>query len=582
MRLHWPFALVASLALALVLTNLGSDYLWEDEGDTAVLGLSILKSGVPKAWDGVTFTDSDRGLRLNDDLVMVSHPWVQYYLAAGSFLVFGENAFAARLPFALAGWATILLAYIFVWRVTANRWAAFCAAALTVSSVQFLLYSRQCRNYSINMLFSCWLIWVFLRMKSWKGCMLFALAAIVLFHTHPLGIVSVGVLGILTLIYPPFAPQRRWFWFALPLILVLTLPWLLLAKAGYTQQTLLVRSVPHFFLRMVQYVIECASVAPLIGIIILLATWLIYRAYAAREAIPQDRRLTFAKSEADFFVVTFATLFFYGLAMAMTQTSGTLRGLGLRYTPAVIPLMAMTAGILIVKISRARPAIWIPLLLIFSFTKLGQLTSWASWSHGFARASESVAVCVPTKAVDCFLNTEQLLFMNDLWRENPGSVAQACKFLQTYARPGDVLITNYEWEPLYFHTRLPQALKIFPDYPVYEAARRKGLPDYVFGVDHPRWVVWRVYWEVYWNAYQGYRWSDVRRQILAQGGRLKQVAEFDETIWENRENIPFRRFADGIYLYPWTDKLPPVAIFRVDWPDDPGDGSQNGPAGTVN
>ena len=262
MRLHWPFALLASLALALLLINLGSDYLWADEGDTAVLGLSILKSGVPKAWDGVTFTDSDRGLRLNDDLVMVSHPWVQYYLAAGSFLVFGENAFAARLPFALAGWATILLVYVFVWQITANRWAGFCAAALTVSSVQFLLYSRQCRYYSITMLFSCWLIWVFFRMKSWKDCALFALAAILLFHTHPLGIVSVGVLGILTLIYPPFAPQRRWFWLALPAILSFTLPWLLLAKSGYTQQTDVVRSVAHFFLRFVQYLIECASVTP--------------------------------------------------------------------------------------------------------------------------------------------------------------------------------------------------------------------------------------------------------------------------------------------------------------------------------
>ena len=76
-RLHWPFAVLASLALALLLTGLGSDYLWEDEGDTAVLASNILKYGVPKAWDGVTFIDSDRGARDNDDLVMVSHPWMQ-------------------------------------------------------------------------------------------------------------------------------------------------------------------------------------------------------------------------------------------------------------------------------------------------------------------------------------------------------------------------------------------------------------------------------------------------------------------------------------------------------------------------
>ena len=268
--LHWPFAVLATLGLALLLTGLGSDYLWEDEGDTAVLASNILKYGVPKAWDGVTFIDSDRGARDNDDLVMVSHPWVQYDVAAASFLVFGENTFSARLPFALAGWLTILLVYAFVWRTTANRWAAFCAAALMVLSVQFLLYCRQCRNYSLSMLLTCWLFWIFFRMKSARGCALFAVAAILLFHTHPIGIVPVGVLGILTLIYKPFAPQRRWFWLASPAILILTLPWLALARGGYSENTQQVQSVGQFFERVAQYLLECASVTPLIGSIVLL------------------------------------------------------------------------------------------------------------------------------------------------------------------------------------------------------------------------------------------------------------------------------------------------------------------------
>ena len=62
--MHWPFAVLATLGLALLLTGLGSDYLWEDEGDTAVLASNILKYGVPKAWDGATFIDSDRGARI--------------------------------------------------------------------------------------------------------------------------------------------------------------------------------------------------------------------------------------------------------------------------------------------------------------------------------------------------------------------------------------------------------------------------------------------------------------------------------------------------------------------------------------
>src|SRR5207302_7982891 len=143
LREHSPFVVMAVLAAALIFTSLGSDHLWEDEGDTAALASNILKFGVPKAWDGAAFLDSDHGARLNRDLIMVTHPWVQYYLAAGSFLVFGENTFAARFPFTLAAWMSIFLVYVFVWRSTGNRWAAFSASALLVLSVQFLLYARQ-------------------------------------------------------------------------------------------------------------------------------------------------------------------------------------------------------------------------------------------------------------------------------------------------------------------------------------------------------------------------------------------------------------------------------------------------------
>ena len=571
-RWHWPFALLAALGLALLLTNLGSDYLWADEGDTAVLASSIVKFGVPKAWDGVTFTDSDKGARDNSDLVMVSHPWVQYYVAAAAFFVLGENTFSARLPFALAGWLTILLVYAFVWHITANRWAAFCAAALTVLSVQFLLYSRQCRNYSLNMLLTCCLFWIFFRMKSARSCVLFALAAILLFHTHPIGIVPVAVLGILTLIYRPFALQRRWFWFAVPAIIVFTLPWFLLAHGGYAENTEILRSLGQFFDRFTQYLIECASVTPLIGVIILLLICLV----RSRRESPKEGNGKATKSgpipkfleerEAALLLVTFMTLLFYGLAMAMTQSSNLLWYLGIRYTPAMIPLMAMIAGILIAKIGRGKVAISLPLLLIFGFTTLAQLTPWTCFVEKVALPDRDyfVGAHVPAKSIDLFFGTGQLLFIGDLWHDNPGTVAKTCQFLRQQAKPGDVLIANYCWEPLYFHTRLPQGMKILPGYPVSEAARRQGLPEYVFGVDHVRWVVWRPVW----GGYQGYFGREVSRQIFAQGGRLTKVAEMAETRWENREDIHFRRFFGDRYLFPWPEKLPPCSIFRVDWPDD--------------
>lgn len=561
---HWPFALLATLGLWLVLANLGSDYLWEDEGDTAVLASNILKFGVPKAWDGVTFTESDKGARLNNDLVMVSHPWAQYYVAAGSFLLLGESTFAARLPFALAGWLTIVLAYVFVWRITGSRATAFSAAALLVLSVQFLIYCRQCRNYPLNMFVTCGLIWSFFRMRSARQSVLFALVAILLFHTHPIGVVPVGVLGILTLIYRPFCEQRRWFWFALPVILIFTLPWLFLAHTGYRENVDRLQSVTQLFGRFVQYLIESASVTPLIGcavlLLILWATrWRIEKKPARAEVSPE-------KNEAALVVVTFALLFCYGLPIALTERSNSIWGAGLRHVPALIPLMAMTAAILIARVSRGRTALWLPLLLVFGLTKLAQLTPWAFGDRKLPvpkPGTEFIALHGATKVRDSFLCGEDLMFLRDLWKENPGTVAHTCKFLRQFAQSDDKLISNYGWESLYFYTRLPQALKILPSFPIYEVARRKGLPSYVFEVDHVRWIVWRLAWE----GYEGYRWREVEAEILAKGGRVTQVAEFNETCWENRETIFSRRFAGNKYVYPWPESFPPAGVFRVDWPD---------------
>src|SRR5262249_40368926 len=80
--------------------------LWEDEGDTVVFARQILATGLPTAWDGRTFLDSDFGFRvephaLGRDFVMVGTPWLPFYVTAGSFAVFGESERAARLPFAL-------------------------------------------------------------------------------------------------------------------------------------------------------------------------------------------------------------------------------------------------------------------------------------------------------------------------------------------------------------------------------------------------------------------------------------------------------------------------------------------------
>ena len=573
LRFRWPLAVLAAVGFLLIFTNLGSDYLWEDEGDTAVLASNILKFGVPKAWDGGAFLDIDHGARLNSSLVMVLHPWVPYYLTAGSFLVFGQNTFAARLPFALAGWFSVLVSYLLVWRITASRVSAFCAAALLMLSVQFLLYARECRYCALNMLLICGLLWSFFRMKSGGGCALFVLIAVLFFHTHPYGVAPVAALGGLSLVYKPFLAQRRWMGLAAPAIAVLTVPWLALSPNGVRANTAPLQSVGEFFERFTQAVIECTSVTPFIGTIVLFLIYLIWarlrrtrRSPVAEQVDRVSEGLT--TSEAALVLSVFVIVLFYIVAMAITQSSDMLWRFGMRYASAVLPLVAMASGILIAKISRGSVTIWLTLLLLFSLTKIGQLTPWMFWNrnqNGEIRAGEySVAAHVPLRVSEYFFGTGLSKFVRDLWRKNPGTVTAVCKFLRENAKPGDVLIVNYGMEPIYFHTRLPQALGILPGYPVYQSARRLGLPEYVFGVDHVRWVVWRSAWE----GFPGYTIDQVLRQIVQLGGRRTNVLEMEETVWENREDIHFHRFSDGTYLFPIDQTFPPSHIVRVDWPNE--------------
>lgn len=563
--------LLTFFAAFLLFTNLDGEYLWSDEGDTAVLATSITKYGVPKAWDDVTFTDSDFGKRLNKNLVMVSHPWLQYYVTAASFLVFGETTFAARFPFALCGLLTIILSYALTLKLTQNRLMAISTVILLVLSVQFMLLSRQCRNYSLNMLMTCLLVMQFYRLNSWRNCILFAIAGILLFHTHPVGVAPIAALGLLTLVHKPFFNFRKWFWWSVPIMVCFTVPWFFLASAGYSENTETLKELKMLTPRLLQFGIECASVTPLIGVIVLFIVVKVRH----RKSLPARKQKgpvteAFSRDEKSLMILILAILAAFAGVMAVTQSRATLWTVGVRYTPVVIPLCAILSGLLIVKVSRTNWRIWVGLILVFGFTKLARIIPWGSFldepSAAYGPREKFVSLHVPEETQDRLLRTAQFSFLKSLFQKNPGTTAQICEFLKKNASPDDILITNYDWEPIYFHTRLPQGLKILPDYSIYPAAKEKDLPDYVFGVDGVKWIVWRRSW----GPYRGHDCDQILEALANAGIPVEHVATLPETLWENRENIHFRRFPGNDYKFPWYQNLPDALIFKVNWPEAAG------------
>jgi hypothetical protein len=557
---------VALIATFLLFTNLHRPYLWADEGDTAVLASSIVRNGVPSAWDGTTFTDSDYGTRLNDSLVMVRHPLLQYYLTAASFAVIGETAFAARLPFALLALATILLVYLLVFHVSRDERAALAASVLLTLSVQFLLYGRQSRYYAATAFLSVLLVFVFLHMRSWLGTIAFTVVALLLFQSHPMGLAPAVGMAVLTLAHKPFAEQRKWFWRAAPVIGLLAVPWLRLSISSYVDRLSGMADAETYVARIAQFGVETASVTPVIGAI---GLWLLLRRRArngGRRKSPSGEapRANPALPERSFQLLLLAAVVSCGLGVAATQTRETIFTTGLRYSAAVIPFVMMMTGLLAARMSRGRWPVWIAVVLVLGFTKLGRVTPLTFWEEStpLRHLDAFVTFHNPERLVDRIFRTGQIGYVQGLFARNRGTVARIAEYLGRYSGPNDIVITNYAWEPLYFHTDLPQGLKILPSYPIWDEAQALHLPPYVFSTQGVRWVVWRRAW----GAYRGHDIEAILRQITERGAVVTPATEIAETVWENRENVHFRRFPGNRYVFGWFDAVPSTVIFRVDWP----------------
>jgi 4-amino-4-deoxy-L-arabinose transferase-like glycosyltransferase len=184
---EWAAALaIAGLAAGLLLANLGNQYLWQDEAQTALLARSILRFGVPVGFDGLNSFSQELGIEYGPDAVWKWHTWLSFYAVAGSFALLGADTLPARLPFALCGLAAVVL----TWRVGRELWgdprAGLCSALLLALSVPFLILCRQSRYYALASLLSLLGLWAYTRVGSGSRrapLALFATATL-LFHTH--------------------------------------------------------------------------------------------------------------------------------------------------------------------------------------------------------------------------------------------------------------------------------------------------------------------------------------------------------------------------------------------------------------
>ncbi|UCC77937.1 MAG: glycosyltransferase family 39 protein, partial [Anaerolineales bacterium] len=151
-RFIWLLLIAATV---LLLARLDNIYLWQDEAETALLSQRLRTYGLPLAFDGRNLIrQAPQDVQYTSDYVWVYHPWLPFFFTAVSFSLFGATTFAARLPYALAGLATVLLLYHSTRRHFRDQRVAILASTFLLLCVPFLLHARQCKYFPFAALFT--------------------------------------------------------------------------------------------------------------------------------------------------------------------------------------------------------------------------------------------------------------------------------------------------------------------------------------------------------------------------------------------------------------------------------------------
>jgi mannosyltransferase len=173
-RAWWPFALLILLAAALRLGTLNLQSFWYDEAFTPV---HVLHASL--------------GATLRAFVRTENTPPLWYVAIWGFARVFGTGEVALRLPSALAGIATVPVAWGIGWelagRGVSGRRAAILTAALVACNPLFVWYSQEARAYAFFVLFAALALLCVLRADREpmpRRCALFALAGALALLSH--------------------------------------------------------------------------------------------------------------------------------------------------------------------------------------------------------------------------------------------------------------------------------------------------------------------------------------------------------------------------------------------------------------
>jgi 4-amino-4-deoxy-L-arabinose transferase-like glycosyltransferase len=426
-------ALLLLVSAVLIFTRLDDRDLWEDEAENALLGERVLTYGIPIARDGVNTISQGCGYDATENYLWTYHAWLPMYLVAASFELFGVSTLAARLPFAILGWLSVLSIYVLARRLYGDRILALLAATFVALSVPFLLHVRQSRYYAIAVIAAVWMIYFFVGLvEDRRGALIgFLAASTAMFHAlHPLWAATVVGLMIGSLVLPV-----AWTALARPIIgialtLVANVTWVaiygsgwLVAFAARKQDSVLTRArttlwgVVEYASRLDIYVLPAV-------LILAFVVWLLVRGRS--ETLPS--------------VAFRTTVFLFISAIVCLGCVSVLPFAFFRYMLTALPALAIVEAYMLRTMFARRPIVVAALSVLLVGTDV---------LHGWSRFALA-KLSFPRPAIGSPLRS----YVGELTNDYVGPTKAIVTRLRRDAKPGDVVFISYGDLPLRFYTRL--------------------------------------------------------------------------------------------------------------------------------
>lgn len=538
---------ILSLAVIFLFVNLGDIKLWQDEAETAFLGRSVIKYGVPKAWDGKNLISSLNGADFNKNFIWTWHPWAQAYFVAFSFSFFGESSFSSRLPFALVGFLTIFFLYLFSLRLTNDNKIALLSSFFLTISLQFILYSRQCRYYSLLAFSVIFIVYSFYKLQTRTGIILFILSSTLLFHSNFLPFFPT-ILGlfIFLIISKNQRKKIKYFLFCSIIIFFLTIPWLIYAK-GFSQGVSLLGKGggPSFIAQEYDLLkIVNENVFPLI--FILFALYFSLKKNTGHREVYQL-----------LLIIIISNLLF------LPYISYAQKIIGMRYAVGLLPLFSFLSALVVKTLIDYKKWLGIFIFLILILTNI--LNSFPNIIFKTA----SIPFRNNIKTEDLKLEFKKMLFgkkiysdfLYELTHSYKGPVDGIVEFLNKYGKREDTVLTNYESAPILFYTNLnivyviSNKAEFYNSIPSheYDPIIEKKLPDYVYTVEKVDWIIPRANY-----ANRLFNRDEMLKEMKKKGHMIRRY-EIDspDLPWNNRADVRYHKFRS-------VDNYQKVVIYKVD------------------